>query len=64
MLRAAPICSNDSFDQIGGALGISADACRMRFHRAVARLSGCVEKVRRGEIAELLEDGDEREEEA
>jgi RNA polymerase sigma factor (sigma-70 family) len=56
--------SKESFEQIGAALSISADACRMRFHRAVARLSGCVDKVRRGEIGQLLEDADEQEEEA
>ncbi|PXF20883.1 MAG: hypothetical protein CXX71_04985 [Methanobacteriota archaeon] len=55
--------SKESFEQIGAALGISADACRMRFHRAVARLSGCVDRVRRGEIGQLLEDEDEQEEE-
>ena len=56
--------SKESFEQIGAALSISADACRMRFHRAVARLSGCVDKVRRGEIGQLLADEDEQEEEA
>lgn len=54
--------SRESFEQIGKALSISTDASRMRFHRAVARLSGYVEKVRRGEISGLLDDQKEGEE--
>lgn len=44
----------DSFEKIGDSLGTSADAARMRFHRVLARLSGLVEKVRLGEIGDLL----------
>ncbi len=55
--------SRDSFEQIGKSLSISADASRMRFHRAVARLSGCVEKIRQGELGGLLSQEIEGEEE-
>ena len=45
-----------SFEEIGTRLGIAADAARMRYHRAVSRLSSSVLRVRQGRIAELLAD--------
>ncbi|HIA27146.1 MAG TPA: sigma-70 family RNA polymerase sigma factor [Planctomycetes bacterium] len=55
--------AGESFEQIGTTLGTSADAARMRFHRALARLSGFVEGVRQGKIGDLLKlEDDEREE--
>ena len=44
-----------SFAEIGSRLDIKEDAARMRFHRALARLAECVQRVREGRIEELLD---------
>jgi RNA polymerase sigma-70 factor (ECF subfamily) len=38
------------FAEVGARLGVAADAARMRFQRALARLAAAVEKLRRGEF--------------
>lgn len=43
-----------SFGSIGAKLGVSEDAARMRFYRAVLRLSDTIQKLRRGRLDEVL----------
>ncbi len=43
-----------SFREIGAGLGISEDAARMRFHRALLRLTAAVRRIRQGALEELL----------
>lgn len=47
------------FNEVAARLSISEDAARMRFQRALARLSGIIERLRAGRIHELLGDGEE-----
>ncbi len=42
------------FARIGAEAGISADAARMRFHRALIRLHGSVQRISEGRLEELL----------
>jgi RNA polymerase sigma factor (sigma-70 family) len=44
-----------SFEEVGRRLLVSADAARMRFHRALARLSSEVQRVKSGRLGEHLE---------
>jgi len=44
------------FAEIGEILGIQANAARMRFHRAQARLGKILGRIRRGEVEELGEE--------
>lgn len=43
-----------SFQQLGEELGVSDDAARKRFERAVARLAQLVSKLRAGELRDVL----------
>ena len=43
-----------SFTEIGERLAVSEDAARMRFHRVLPRLARQVERLRAGELPELL----------
>jgi len=38
------------FEEVGGELGISPDAARMRFNRALKRLADQIEKLKEGEV--------------
>jgi RNA polymerase sigma-70 factor (ECF subfamily) len=40
-----------SFVEIGNALGVSEDAARMRYHRALARLAGEIQALRSGKLS-------------
>ncbi len=48
-----------AFPEVAVRLGISQDAARMRFARALARLSRVIEKLRAGRLEELLLDPEE-----
>ena len=50
---------NHSFAEIGGQLGITEDAARMRFHRALARLAEKIQLLRGGRIEEVLNERSE-----
>ena len=45
-----------SFEEVGRRLGIAADAARMRYHRALARLACKLEQARGGKLDQLLDD--------
>lgn len=45
---------DESFIEIGEALGTSPDAVRMRFNRALTRLNSMVGKLRQGQASELF----------
>lgn len=47
-----------TFDEIGGRLGIAADAARMRFKRALPRLADKVVQLKDGRMARLLAEVD------
>lgn len=54
------------FPEIGARLGVSEDAARMRFHRALAHLADRILRLRSGRVAEVVgvdpdEKGGERE---
>ncbi len=44
-----------SFEQIGQRFGVTGEAARTRFQRALASLAGVVSRIRKGEIHSLLE---------
>ncbi len=48
-----------SFAEIGDELGVSADAARMRFQRILPRLAQSADRLRRGQLAEVLADAPE-----
>jgi RNA polymerase sigma factor (sigma-70 family) len=50
-----------SFQDIGNLYGVSRDAARMRVNRALKRLAGLVNLLRRGEIFKALETNPEKE---
>jgi RNA polymerase sigma-70 factor (ECF subfamily) len=43
-----------SFAEVGERLGITTDAARVRFHRALARLAPLMKRLRQGELSALL----------
>lgn len=45
-----------SFDEVGEKLDLTGDAARMRYNRALPKLARKVESLRRGNLAEELED--------
>lgn len=47
-----------SFGEVGAQLGMSEDAARMRFQRALPRLAQCVERLRRGDVQGALAEPD------
>ena len=54
-----------TFDELdltaaGARVGLSADAARMRLQRALLRLAGVVDRLRRGQLDALLADGDRK----
>lgn len=48
----------EPFARIGERLGVSADAARMRYYPALARLGAAVTCIREGRLGELLENGE------
>jgi RNA polymerase sigma-70 factor (ECF subfamily) len=46
------------FAAAGADLGLTPDAARMRFHRALLKLAGIVQRLQQGQADELLREGD------
>jgi len=44
-----------AFPAIGQALGITEDAARMRFQRALKKLAGCIQRLRLGDVSGALD---------
>jgi RNA polymerase sigma factor (sigma-70 family) len=60
LIRARSFEEQD-FESAGAELGLSADAARMRFQRAMLKLAGIVQRLQRGDLEALLAEQDEAE---